>query len=100
MVTKLDGTAKGGVLAAIAQERPIPCISSAWARSWKTWKPSTRASSRRPCCPDLLSSYRGARLAPRVRAAQRYGAHTNSVYKMWLPRMMGLYPTQPEAHVP
>ena len=24
MVTKLDGTAKGGVLAAIAQERPIP----------------------------------------------------------------------------
>jgi fused signal recognition particle receptor len=23
-VTKLDGTAKGGVLAAIAQERPIP----------------------------------------------------------------------------
>jgi fused signal recognition particle receptor len=24
VVTKLDGTAKGGVLAAIAQERPIP----------------------------------------------------------------------------
>jgi len=24
IVTKLDGTAKGGVLAAIAQERPIP----------------------------------------------------------------------------
>jgi fused signal recognition particle receptor len=41
IVTKLDGTAKGGVLAAIAQERPCPSTSSAWARSSKTWKPST-----------------------------------------------------------
>jgi hypothetical protein len=52
IVTKLDGTAKGGVLAAIARNGRFRCTSSAWAKSWKTWRPSTRASSRRPCWPD------------------------------------------------
>jgi fused signal recognition particle receptor len=32
IVTKLDGTAKGGVLAAIAQESRCRCTSSAWGR--------------------------------------------------------------------
>jgi signal recognition particle GTPase len=64
IVTKLDGTAKGGVLAAIAfigvgswratfrTAELCRCTSSAWARSWKTCRPSRRApraSSRRPC---------------------------------------------------
>jgi fused signal recognition particle receptor len=45
IVTKLDGTAKGGVLAAIARwgaERGRWCrsTSSAWARSWRTCRPS------------------------------------------------------------
>ena len=53
VVTKLDGTAKGACWPPLRRNAPSPCISSAWARSWKTWKPSTRASSRRPCCPDL-----------------------------------------------
>ena len=50
IVTKLDGTAKGGVLCAIAREnRRFPCTSLAWARSWKTWKPSMPASLPKPC---------------------------------------------------
>ena len=51
IVTKLDGTAKGGVLAAIARGREsgrCRSISSAWARSWKTCRPSARANLRRP----------------------------------------------------
>ena len=55
IITKLDGTAKGGVLAAIAlwsRERgPRRCrsTSSASARSSRTCRPSARASSRRRC---------------------------------------------------
>ena len=44
IITKLDGTAKGGVIAAIARNGPFRCTSSAWAKSSKTWKPSTPAS--------------------------------------------------------
>ena len=47
VVTKLDGTAKGGVLAAIAlwarerrRRRRCRSTSSASARSWRTWRPS------------------------------------------------------------
>lgn len=48
IVTKLDGTAKGGVLVAITQMRPeIPCrsTSSAWAKPSTTCSPSMRCSS-------------------------------------------------------
>jgi fused signal recognition particle receptor len=41
VVTKLDGTAKGGVIAAIAREHPIPSGSSASARASKTCGPSS-----------------------------------------------------------
>jgi len=44
IVTKLDGTAKGGVLAAIARS-----TSSVWAKSWKTCRLSARASLPKPC---------------------------------------------------
>jgi hypothetical protein len=58
VVTKLDGTAKGGVLAAIARLAEGPAgrsgrsISSASASSSRTCSPSTRACSRRPCSAD------------------------------------------------
>ena len=68
IVTKLDGTAKGGVLAAIARERPSAarcrCTSSAWAKSWKTWKPSTPANSPRRCWPDGLIGPLALKIAP------------------------------------
>ena len=68
IVTKLDGTAKGGVLAAIARwgaragARWCRSTSSASARSSRTCRPSTRASSRRRC---------SAEAAPRGGARQR-----------------------------
>jgi hypothetical protein len=43
VLTKLDGSAKGGVVAAIAKERPIPCASLASARASTT---SSRSSAR------------------------------------------------------
>ena len=43
IVTKLDGTAKGGVLAAISQERPVPVYFIGVGECSKTWKPSTPA---------------------------------------------------------
>ena len=56
IVTKLDGTAKGGVLAAIAlwaRERPIcarsRCTSLVWASSWRIWKPSMHANLLKHC---------------------------------------------------
>jgi hypothetical protein len=59
IVTKLDGTAKGGVLCAIARESRCRCTSSAWARSWKTCRPSRRASSRRRWSGDRTPRRRG-----------------------------------------
>jgi fused signal recognition particle receptor len=78
IVTKLDGTAKGGVLAPLRRSAPFRCISSAWAKSWKTWKPSTRASSPRPCWPGARNAGRpgtspGAGAAPRAPAAAARG---------------------------
>ena len=57
VITKLDGTAKGGVLAAIAlwsrrERRRCRSTSSASARSSKTCRPSARASSRRRCSAE------------------------------------------------
>jgi len=49
IVTKLDGTAKGGVLCAIARENRCRFTSLAWASNSLTWKPSTRANSPKPC---------------------------------------------------
>jgi hypothetical protein len=42
VITKLDGTAKGGVLCAIARKSRCRSTSSASAKNSKTWKPSTR----------------------------------------------------------
>jgi hypothetical protein len=61
IITKLDGTAKGGVLARSRGKSRFRCISSASAKSSKTWKPSTRASSRRPCCPECGAMPFGSR---------------------------------------
>ena len=41
VLTKLDGTAKGGIVIAIAQElQRAGEVSSAWARASTTWPPS------------------------------------------------------------
>ena len=54
IVTKLDGTAKGGVLAAIAlwsreRERPCRCTSFGVGEKLAVCRPFARANSRRPC---------------------------------------------------
>jgi fused signal recognition particle receptor len=48
IVTKLDGTAKGGVLAPSRGSGRCRSTSSAWARSWKTCRP-LRVNSPRRC---------------------------------------------------
>jgi hypothetical protein len=49
VVTKLDGTAKGGVVLAIAQKLKFPSASSAWASSPRISAYSTRRNSYRRC---------------------------------------------------
>jgi deoxycytidylate deaminase len=49
VLTKLDGTAKGGIVVAIARELNCPSATSAWARRWKTCCPSTPKNSSNRC---------------------------------------------------
>ena len=51
VVTKLDGTAKGGVVFALAREFGIPIRLPASASARKTCACSTRKPSSMPCCP-------------------------------------------------
>ncbi len=51
VVTKLDGTAKGGVVFALAREFGIPIRSPASASARKTCAYSIRKPSLTPCCP-------------------------------------------------
>ena len=43
-ITKLDGTAKGGVVIGISDQLQVPCAISDWARVWRTCSFSTSAS--------------------------------------------------------
>ena len=52
IVTKLDGTAKGGVLAAIAQERPIPVYFIGVGEKVEDLETFNAGNSRRRCCPE------------------------------------------------
>ena len=87
IVTKLDGTAKGGVLAAIAlwaRERAASSRGNArWrstfsasARRWRTCRPSARASSRRRCWAGPVERARsrcaGRRRREGISGAQRH----------------------------
>jgi fused signal recognition particle receptor len=50
VMTKLDGTARGGILVAIAAKFGLPCTSSASAKASTTWRRSSqgfRAGDRR-----------------------------------------------------
>ena len=49
VMTKLDGTARGGILVAIAANSACRCISSASARASTIWRRSPRAISRGDC---------------------------------------------------
>lgn len=51
IITKLDGTAKGGVILGIALEHKIPSPSWAWAKRWKTCVPFTGRISPRSFWP-------------------------------------------------
>jgi hypothetical protein len=54
VVTKLDGTAKGGAVAAIAREHPCRSASSASARRPRTCARSWPATTSRPSSRDPL----------------------------------------------
>ena len=49
VLTKLDGTAKGGIAVAIARELKVPSAMLAWGRSWKIYCLSTARLSSIPC---------------------------------------------------
>ena len=44
VLTKLDGTAKGGVVIGIASNSAFLCVSLAWEREWKTCRSSMRTT--------------------------------------------------------
>ena len=50
VLTKLDGTAKGGIVIAIASELGIPIKLVGLGEGPKTWSPSTLRSLWTPCC--------------------------------------------------
>jgi fused signal recognition particle receptor len=49
ILTKLDGTAKGGIALAIANEVGVPIKLISVARRWRTCTPSTPGSSPKHC---------------------------------------------------
>ncbi len=51
VLTKLDGTAKGGIVIAVEREWEFPSSWSDWARAPTTWWPSTPTPSSMPCSP-------------------------------------------------
>lgn len=44
-ITKLDGTAKGGVVIGISDQLKVPVNTSDWAKVWKICSSSTRQNS-------------------------------------------------------
>ena len=48
-ITKLDGTAKGGVVIGISDQLKVPVKYIDWVREWKTCSSSTRRNSWIPC---------------------------------------------------
>ena len=49
ILTKMDGTARGGVVAAIEHDTGVPVLSSGWAKEWTTCWPLTRRRLSTPC---------------------------------------------------
>jgi hypothetical protein len=49
VVAKLDGSAKAGFVFSILRELQVPIRLSAWARTWRTSRPSTRVPLWMPC---------------------------------------------------
>ena len=70
VLTKLDGTAKGGIVVAIAGELGIPIKLVGLGEGPRTWLPSTPGSSSTPCCrrTDVVAGSRRRRL-PSVSAS-------------------------------
>jgi len=65
IVTKLDGSAKGGVVAAIAKQHPVPIRFIAWASRSTTCSDSWQRSSSTRCCHPTRA---GSQQCPGTRA--------------------------------
>lgn len=65
IVTKLDGTAKGGIALAIAHQLKLPIFVLGWARASRICRPLIRSSSAKP----LLAALKGCK--PQVHGHSR-----------------------------